>query len=157
MAERARVLRGTLAWQLDAAYKLRLSRMRNALEDTDAELVEARDAAADLHRLAQQFAGGARAVEHQMAGPHQAALGQAGQRQPGGVVAHPPCEPGGDVGAAQRVGAGHVQRTGDVAAVGQLGDGGSEVDCVHRAADLIGEEPHRAAPRQHGLDVGLRR
>jgi hypothetical protein len=42
MAERARVLRGSLAWQLDAAYKLRLSRLRGALEDTDAALAEAR-------------------------------------------------------------------------------------------------------------------
>jgi len=42
MAERVRVLRGTLAWQLDAAYKLRMSRLRSALEETDAALAEAR-------------------------------------------------------------------------------------------------------------------
>ena len=43
MAERARVLRGTLAWQLDAAYKLRMSRLRSTLGETDAALAEARE------------------------------------------------------------------------------------------------------------------
>jgi hypothetical protein len=42
LAERARLLRGTLAWQLDAGYKLRLSRLRTGLREVDAELAEAR-------------------------------------------------------------------------------------------------------------------
>jgi hypothetical protein len=41
LAERARLLRGTLAWQLDAEYRLRLSRLRSAMRDTDAALGEA--------------------------------------------------------------------------------------------------------------------
>ena len=40
LAERARLLRGTLAWHLDAEYKLRLSRLRSAMRDTDAALAE---------------------------------------------------------------------------------------------------------------------
>jgi hypothetical protein len=42
MAERVRLLRGTLAWQLDAAFKVRLSRLKVSLKATDAELAEAR-------------------------------------------------------------------------------------------------------------------
>ena len=42
LAERARLLRGTLAWQLDAGYKLRLSRLRSGLREVDVELAEAR-------------------------------------------------------------------------------------------------------------------
>jgi len=42
LAERARLLRGTLAWHLDAEYRLRLSRLRSAMHDTDAALAEAR-------------------------------------------------------------------------------------------------------------------
>jgi hypothetical protein len=41
LAERARLLRGTLAWHLDAEYKLRLSRLRTAIHDTGAALAEA--------------------------------------------------------------------------------------------------------------------
>ena len=40
LAERARLLRGTLTWHLDAEYKLRLSRLRSAMRDTDAALAE---------------------------------------------------------------------------------------------------------------------
>jgi predicted negative regulator of RcsB-dependent stress response len=40
MAERTRVLQGTLAWQLDAAYKLRLSRLRSAQRQVDDALAE---------------------------------------------------------------------------------------------------------------------
>lgn len=42
LEERLRLLRGTLAWQLDADYKLRLSRLRTSLAETDAALAEAR-------------------------------------------------------------------------------------------------------------------
>jgi hypothetical protein len=42
LEERARLLRGTLAWQLDADYKLRLSRLRSSLAEADAALAEAR-------------------------------------------------------------------------------------------------------------------
>jgi hypothetical protein len=42
LAERARLLQGTLAWQLDADYKLRLSRLRSSLAEADASLAEAR-------------------------------------------------------------------------------------------------------------------
>jgi hypothetical protein len=41
LEERVRLLRGTLAWQLDADYKLRLSRLRASLAATDAALAEA--------------------------------------------------------------------------------------------------------------------
>lgn len=41
LAGRVRLLRGTLAWQLDSAYKLRLSRLQVALRQTDAALAEA--------------------------------------------------------------------------------------------------------------------
>jgi len=42
LAERAALLRGTLLWQLDAEYKLRLSRLRTGLVQVDEELAEAR-------------------------------------------------------------------------------------------------------------------
>ena len=42
LAERVRLLRGTLAWQLDADYKLRLSRLRASLAEADEALAEAR-------------------------------------------------------------------------------------------------------------------
>ena len=42
LAERARLLQGTLAWQLDADYKLRLSRLRASLAEADVTLAEAR-------------------------------------------------------------------------------------------------------------------
>ena len=42
LAERVRLLRGALAWELDAAYKLRVSRLQAGLRATDEELVEAR-------------------------------------------------------------------------------------------------------------------
>jgi hypothetical protein len=43
LAERAALLRGTLLWQLDAEYKLRLSRLRAGLGQVDRDLAEARD------------------------------------------------------------------------------------------------------------------
>jgi hypothetical protein len=42
LGHRARLLQGTLAWQLDAEYRLRLSRLRSSLEEADASLAEAR-------------------------------------------------------------------------------------------------------------------
>jgi hypothetical protein len=42
LAERARVLRGLLSWQLDADYKLRLWRLQSSLRQTDAALDETR-------------------------------------------------------------------------------------------------------------------
>jgi hypothetical protein len=42
LEERARLLRGTLAWQLDAEYKLRLSRLHAGLRQVDAEIAQAR-------------------------------------------------------------------------------------------------------------------
>ncbi len=42
LAERARLLQGTLAWQLDADYKLRLSRLRASLAEADVALADAR-------------------------------------------------------------------------------------------------------------------
>ncbi len=42
LAERVRLLRGTLLWQLDADYKLRLHRLEVALDETGASLEEAR-------------------------------------------------------------------------------------------------------------------
>jgi len=42
LEHRARLLQGTLAWQLDADYKLRLSRLRSSLAEADAALAEAR-------------------------------------------------------------------------------------------------------------------
>jgi hypothetical protein len=42
LAERVRLLRGTLAWELDADYKLRMSRLHAELRATDEELHEAR-------------------------------------------------------------------------------------------------------------------
>jgi hypothetical protein len=42
LAERTRLLQGTLAWQLDADYKLRLSRLRASLAEADMALAEAR-------------------------------------------------------------------------------------------------------------------
>ena len=74
MAERARVLRGTLAWQLDAAYKLRMSRLKSALEETDSALAEARqryalvEQAGDLApRNTEGFAARVRELEGRMA------------------------------------------------------------------------------------------
>ncbi len=43
LAERARLLRGTLLWQLDAAYKVRLRGVKSDLEETGRLLAEARD------------------------------------------------------------------------------------------------------------------
>ena len=46
LEERLRLLRGTLAWQLDAGYKLRLAQLRSELRATDRALAEARQRAA---------------------------------------------------------------------------------------------------------------
>jgi len=43
LVERARLLRGTLLWQLDADYKVRLQRIEAALRETGAGLEEARE------------------------------------------------------------------------------------------------------------------
>jgi tetratricopeptide (TPR) repeat protein len=43
LAERARLLRGALLWQMDAAYKARLRRVQVDLQETGALLAEARD------------------------------------------------------------------------------------------------------------------
>ena len=43
LAERARLLRGTLLWQLDAAYKVRLRGVKSDLQQTGKLLAEARD------------------------------------------------------------------------------------------------------------------
>jgi hypothetical protein len=74
MAERVRVLQGTLAWQLDAAYKLRMSRLRSALEETDAALAEARERYALVEqagefapRSTEGFAARVRELEGRMA------------------------------------------------------------------------------------------
>ncbi len=40
-AERARLLRGTLLWELDRAYKLRAAQTRRDLRQTEAALAEA--------------------------------------------------------------------------------------------------------------------
>jgi hypothetical protein len=45
LAERARLLRGALSWQMDAAYKVRLRRVQVDLRDTGALLAEARERA----------------------------------------------------------------------------------------------------------------
>jgi len=45
LAERARLLRGTLLWQLDAAYKVRLRGVKSDLQETGKLLAEARDRA----------------------------------------------------------------------------------------------------------------
>jgi chromosome segregation ATPase len=73
LAERARLLRGTLAWQLDADYKLRLSRLRTSLAETDAALAEARrrralvEEAGDLApRSTEGFAGRVRGIERRV-------------------------------------------------------------------------------------------
>ncbi len=42
LEHRARLLQGTLAWRLDADYRLRLSRLRSSLAEADASLAEAR-------------------------------------------------------------------------------------------------------------------
>jgi hypothetical protein len=42
LADRARILRGTLVWQLDASYKARVSRLEHELKLTGAQLAEAR-------------------------------------------------------------------------------------------------------------------
>jgi hypothetical protein len=73
LAERVRLLRGTLAWQLDADYKLRLSRLRASLADTDAALAEARqrralvEQAGDLApRSTEGFAERVRGIERRV-------------------------------------------------------------------------------------------
>jgi hypothetical protein len=74
LAERVRLLRGSLAWQLDAAYKLRLSRLQATLKETDATLAEARrryaqvEQAGDLApRNTAGFAARVREIESRMA------------------------------------------------------------------------------------------
>jgi hypothetical protein len=74
LSERARVLRGVLAWQLDADYKRRLSHLRTDLADTDAALAEARrryarvEQAGDLApRNTDGFAARVRELEDRMA------------------------------------------------------------------------------------------
>ena len=74
LAERARLLRGTLAWQLDAGYKLRLSRLRTGLREVDAELAEARSrlalveqASGDAPRSTEGFATRARELDARIA------------------------------------------------------------------------------------------
>jgi hypothetical protein len=73
LAERVRLLRGTLAWQLDAEYKLRLSRLRASLAETDAALAEARqrralvEQAGDLApRSTEGFAERVRGIERRV-------------------------------------------------------------------------------------------
>jgi len=53
LAERARLLRGTLQWQLDAAYKLRLSRQRSEMRVLDAALTEARQRVEQIGQASQ--------------------------------------------------------------------------------------------------------
>jgi len=43
LAERHRLLRGSLLWELDSAYKLRLWKVRQGLRETDVELARARE------------------------------------------------------------------------------------------------------------------
>jgi hypothetical protein len=43
LAERARLLRGTLLWQLDAAYRPRLKKIESALQETGTGIAEARE------------------------------------------------------------------------------------------------------------------
>jgi hypothetical protein len=52
LAERVRLLRGTLAWELDAAYKLRVSRLHAELRATDAVLEEAGRRVASVEQAA---------------------------------------------------------------------------------------------------------
>ena len=74
LAERARLLRGTLTWQLDAGYKLRLSRLRTGLREVDAELAEARSrlalveqASGDAPRSTEGFATSVSALDARIA------------------------------------------------------------------------------------------
>ena len=53
LAERARVLRGSLQWQLDAAYKLRLSRQRAEMRVLDGALAEARQRVEQIEQASQ--------------------------------------------------------------------------------------------------------
>jgi len=73
LAERVRLLHGTLAWQLDADYKLRLSRLRASLAEADEALAEARrrralvEQAGDLApRNTEGFAERVRGIERRM-------------------------------------------------------------------------------------------
>jgi hypothetical protein len=73
LAERVRLLRGTLAWRLDAEYKLRLSRLRASLAETDTALAEARrrralvEQAGDLApRSTEGFAERVRGIERRV-------------------------------------------------------------------------------------------
>jgi hypothetical protein len=75
LAERARLQRGTLAWQLDAGYKLRLSRLRTGLREVDAELTEARgrfaaveQASGDAPRSTGDFAARVSELDARIAG-----------------------------------------------------------------------------------------
>jgi hypothetical protein len=52
LAERVRLLRGALAWELDAAYKLRVSRLHAELRATDAVLDEAGRRVASVEQAA---------------------------------------------------------------------------------------------------------
>ena len=74
LAERARLLRGTLTWQLDAGYKLRLSRLRKGLREVDAELAEAssrlalvEQASGDAPRSTEGFATSVSALDARIA------------------------------------------------------------------------------------------
>ena len=74
LAERARLLRGTLTWQLDAGYKLRLSRLRTGLREVDAELAEAssrlalvEQASGDAPRSTEGFATSVSALDARIA------------------------------------------------------------------------------------------
>ncbi len=74
LAQRARVLRGTLGWQLDAAYKLRWSRLSASLRETDAALDEARQRRALVEQAGELaprntagFASRVRELEQRMA------------------------------------------------------------------------------------------
>jgi len=53
LAERARLLQGTLQWQLDATYKLRLSRQHAGMRILDEALVEARQRVGQIEQASQ--------------------------------------------------------------------------------------------------------
>lgn len=87
LEERVRLLRGTLAWQLDADYKLRLSRLRASLAEADAALAEARrrqalviEAGALAPRNTEGFAARVQGIERRLE-RLQPAIGRAASAQ----------------------------------------------------------------------------
>jgi predicted negative regulator of RcsB-dependent stress response len=97
LAERARVLRGTLIWQLDSAYKVRLRSVETGLRDTAALLAEARErvdlvdqAGQAAPEATQGFAERVRELDRRVAdiGPRIDAASAAQERLLAGIAVH---------------------------------------------------------------------